>query len=345
VATGYLKGAFESVPGNEANTPTLSTKVLYVPGLSFEWGLNPDPLMRDDEIRNLDEPIAAISEGYGPTWSLDTRLYPDAAGFLLKHMLGNPVTTPGNGVITDPDTVAIPAGAHRHVWTAPFGPAGVNPLTVEWIAAYKDQSTFFRLKGCGVSQLSIELPERGGVRLRASGPCLYVARITDPSLVPAYESLAVRPWVGGNFTIPTWLTGSANCERSGFTIALSNEMEPYSSCQNPSKFPDQLEKGDPPIVFSGAAPKRLVDIDDYDALLNATGFATKTRFVNDAIIASAYPYKLFFETTNSQYMEGGPNPLVNSRRIGASFGWKSTNASGTPGSTVVTLVNATPSYA
>lgn len=346
MATGYIKAATESIPGNETNTPTLSTKVLYLPGLSFDVGVKPEHLTRGDEIRNLDEEVAAIAEAYGATWSLETRAYPDVTAFLLKAILGSPVTTAGNGIITAPDATVIPTGATRHVWTAPFGPAGANPQTTEFIAAYKDQGVFFKLKGCGVSSLSIENSERGGVRIKASGPALYVSRVADPSLTPTYETLAIRPWTSGNFTIPTWLSGSANCEKSGMSMQFDNPMEPYTSCSTASKWPDQLEKTDSPIVLTGNAPKRLIDIDDWDALMAATGFATKTQWISDSTIAATgYPYKLFIETTNSQYVDGGPESLSNKRRLGGSFNWRATNATGTPGSVTVTVINATASYA
>jgi hypothetical protein len=303
-------------------------------------------LERDDELRNIDEPLAAITEAYSPTWNLTTRMYPDTAAFLLKAMLGAPVTTAGNGVITDPDAATIPAGAFRHVFTAPFGPSGPSPQTTEWIAAYRDQGVYYRMKGAGLSSLSIEMPERGGVRMQASGPALYMpAPISDPALTPVYESLGVHPFKGGDFTIPTWLSGTAPCEKSGFTLQFTNEMTPRPDCGVTSEFPAGLDKGDSSVMLVGSIPKRLIDVDDDVALMNATGFATKTRWVSKSIIASAYPYKMFVETTNSQYMSGGANALVNQRRIGGSFEWKATNATGSPGSVTITVVNATASYA
>ena len=133
IALGDDRRAVESIPGNETNTPTLSTKVLYIPGLSFNSTPNVEHLTRDDEIRNLDEPIAVIPEAYSGQWSLETRMYPDSLGFLLNAMFGNPTTTAGNGVITDPAGTVIPVGAQRHVWTAPFGPAGQFPYTASQI--------------------------------------------------------------------------------------------------------------------------------------------------------------------------------------------------------------------
>ncbi len=198
MATGYAKLAIESIPGNEANTPTLSTKVLYPPALSVDLGAKVEPLSRADEIRNLDEEPALVAEAFTADHSIETRAYPDVTGFLFTWMLGAPVTTAGDGVITGPDAVVVPSGAYRHVWTAPFGPAGPTPSTAEMVVAYKDQGAFFRAKGCGLSTLTIENAERGGVMLKASGPALYGTRISDPSLSPTYESLAVRPFTSGN---------------------------------------------------------------------------------------------------------------------------------------------------
>lgn len=344
MATGYAKIALESIPGNETNTPTLSTKVLYPPALSVDLGAKAEHLGRGDEIRNLDEEPALVPEAFTAEHSLETRAYPDVTGFLFSWLLGPPTTVVGNGIITDPASVAIPSGAYRHTWTSPFGPSGPYPKTAELIAAYKDQGAFFKAKGCGLSQLAIENAERGGLNIKVSGPALYVQRIPDPALTPTYESLGVKPFMGGNMSIPTWLSGSANCEKSGMSIQFENPMEPYTSCQTASKWADQLEKTDSPISVSGNAPKRLLDIDDWDALMAATGFATKFQWISDSIIAAGYPYKLFIETANSQYVDGGPEALANKRRLGAQFNWRATNASGTPGSVTVTLINATAAY-
>jgi hypothetical protein len=166
VPAGYVRTAFESIPGNEANTPTLSTKKLFHPLQSLGPKLNPKPLHRDDELRNQDEPLAVVPDSYEPGWELKERAYPDALGFLLAWIFGKDATlgyavTAGNGIITDPDTTAIPVGATRHVWTAPFGPSGARPLTAQIDAAYKDQTYFRKLKGAACSELSIRSPEEG----------------------------------------------------------------------------------------------------------------------------------------------------------------------------------------
>lgn len=341
MATGYLHGKFESTPGNEDNTPTLSTKEIYVPLISFEPGLNPAPLDRDDELRNSDEPLQVLPEAYSPEWSLESRVYPDSIGYFLKEILGAPVTTAGNGVITDPDAVAVPTGAYRHVWTAPYGPAGASPLTSQLQASYADQSTFFKLKGAAAANLAITTPETGGARFTTSGPANYMARQSNPSLTPAYEALSIPPFMRGHLTIDTWLSGTATTE--DFDVGIENPVETVRSLGISSAFPDVVEKGEGMIVVSGSIPKRQLNADDYDALLNATRFAVKVKWANTAIIASAYPYKLFLEGDGAQYVGGGPSALVNSRRIGASFDWKMTS-DGAGASSTWTLVNSTASY-
>lgn len=342
--TGYLRARIESVPGNETNTPTYNTKVLFPPATSFAPSPNPAHLIRDDEIRNLDEPIQALAERYNPEWSLDCRMYPDVLGFMFTALLGQPTTVVGAGAGTpDPDAVPIPAGGFKHTWTAPFGPTGPNPKTMHLQAAYKDQSVFFDVKGAAIAQMALTTPETGGGRFTASGPALYMPPpVADPALSPTYESLAIPPFFRSHLTLPTWLTGTGTTEDVSLTI--TNPVEAYSSLGVASRFPDVMEKADGPIVFTGSIPKRQLDVDDLNALMAATGFPAVIRWKSTAVIASGYTYGLWVAFDNAQYVGGGPNALENVRRIGGSFDFRSTS-DGVGASTTVTLVNATASYA
>lgn len=342
MANGYAHAALESIPGNETNTPTLSTKVIYEPVQQMQIDPGPSHMARDDENRNVDEPLALLAEKYDPKWSMQSRMYPDMLGFELAAMLGLPTTTAGNGTITDPDTVVIPTGATRHVWTAPFGPAGLSPKTAQRQAAYVDEGFFLKAKGCGTDSLSIDSPDSGGAILKTSGPALYVARVSDPALTPTYEALSIAPFERSHLTLPTWLASTAETE--DFSVAISNPMETVRTLGIASKFADQMEKGDTPIVVSGAIPKRVLDADDWDAMMAATGFVVKARWQSTVVIgATTYKYTLWIECLNAQYTDGTPDPLSNKRRLGATFNWKSTY-NGTPGSTKITLINATTSY-
>lgn len=344
MATGYLHAAIETdVAGNETNTPTLGTKVIYIPALSFTPALNPTPMDRNDEIRNVDQPLAYLEETHAPTWDLSTRMYPDSLGFMLWLMLGDPTTTQGDGAsVQDPDSVAIPVSAYRHVWTAPFGPSGASPYTAQFQPSYADQSVFFKLKGAACQALGLESPETGGGRISASGPALYMERQSDPSLSPSYEALTIRPFTRGNLTLPTWLSGTGTHE--DFTLNIANPVEVVRSLGIASKFPDVMEKAETPIMFTGSLPQRQLDADDYNALKAATGFSATARWVSESIIGSSYPYKLYVQFDNAQYTAGGPAALENRRRHGATFDWAATY-DGSGASVTVTLVNATASFA
>lgn len=345
MSTNYSKSAFESVVGTEVNTPTLSTKILYRPAISVNFEPNVQPLARDDELRGTDEPLAVLSDTYAGQWSAEGRLYPDTAVYQLKHILGAPTTTAGNGVITDPDGTPIPTGAHRHVFTAPFGPAGDAPQTTEEIIAAKDQSVFWRAKGCGCESLAIANPDTGGTTYTASGPVTYYTRISDPSLTPTYEALATRPFFKRDLIIVTWLTGTG--VSNDFGAAISSPIEDVDDLSvGPTQHRRGLAKAKEPspIVFSGTISKRAIDPEDWDGLINATGFATKARWKSRTFITGSYPYQMWIEHDNAQYVGGGPEPVSNNRRIGASFQYKAT-FDGSGASTTVTVVNNIASYA
>lgn len=340
---GYaiLRRETTNAPGTETVTPTYASKLLYLPALEVNPDLGPAPLDRGDEIRNIDEPVSVVPEVYNPSLSVRSRMYPDSLGQMLAVMLGAPTTTAGNGVITDPGSTVIPVGVTRHVWTAPFGPTGIVPGCGDWRLAYRDQGTFFQLKGWAPSSLTITNPESGGAQFTAQGPANHMARISDPGLTPSYEALTVLPFMRRNLTL-SWLSGSAATE--DFTLTITNPLEQTRSVGSGSAYPDLMEKAEGPITVTGSIPKRQLDPDDYDALLNATGFAATVTYTSPVIIASGYPYKLFVQLTNAQYVAGEIDALQNRRRHGASFEFRGTTT-GAAGHVVITLCNATTSYA
>lgn len=340
MSTGYAQIKFETAPGYEGSSDTLSTKTIYPPLINFKLGLGPSHLGRDDELRGTDDAVPVLAELFAPSWEAEVRMYPDLTGFFLKGLLGAPVTTAGNGVITDPDSVAIPAGAYRHVWTAPFGPAGASPQTMQAVVAYADQGVFWRVKGMATEKISIETPESGGVRLKLSGSATYAQRIADPSLTATPESISVKPFLRSGLTIVSWLSGSGTTE--DYSTEITSPFETVRSLGVASKFPDVVEKTDIVTVI-GSIPKRQLDADDIDALLAATGFATKARWSNESVAAGSYTHKLWQEMSNAQYVDGDMDTLENKRRHGASFNFKASNAGSA--SCVLTLVNATSSWA
>jgi len=308
-------------------------------------------LERDNELRGLSEPIPVIPEAYEPTWSLSSRMYPDTLGMVFACAFGisstgetgatHYVATTGNGVITDPDGTTIPTGATRHVWTMPLGPSGASPKTAQIIGAYKDQSTFFKLKGASINSIEITTPDRGGAQLSVSGIAAYMDQFSDPSLTPSYEATATRPFMRGGASIVTWLSGTGTPQDVSYTFA--NPVENSQTLSVASKYADVVEKANEGLVtLTGSMAKRQLDVDDFNALRDATEFATKTRWRSDTVIAGTYTYALFIEMSAAQYVSGGPDALANRRRIGGSFDFRAArNASA---SATVSVINATASY-
>lgn len=339
MANGYLESKFESIPGNEVNTPTLSTKEIFFPVITATPDLGPTPMLRDDELVGTDEPRPALSDTYDPTWDYSSRMYPDLLAYLLKAEMGAPTTTTGNGVITDPDGIAVPTGAFRHVWTTP--PTGVTPQTMQQIVSYKDQGVYFKLKGCAVEKISLTSPTQGGAMVAANGPALYMAATADPALSPTYQAAAVRPFTRTNLQV-SWDAVSA-VDATDFTIDFENPVETVRSLGSGSAYADIMERGDAVFTVSGTIAFRTLDKDDWEALKSAEGFTATAKWLSQSFITGAYPFKAFAAMSNCQYVGGSVDPISNTRHHGTSFNWKATNA-GSAAATI-TVVNSTSSYA
>lgn len=347
---GYLNERHESVAGNETNTPTLSTKTMYPALIEFSPDPGTSPLDRGDELRDSEEPLAEIPEFYEPKWSIQGRAYPDHTAWRLRHILGPPTTTAGNGVITDPDGATIPVGAHRHVWKSTDASWGslsagspANPPTHQIIAAYDDQSVWIKLKGAACEALTLDNPQRGGTQIQANGPALYMDdALADPALSPSLESSSVKPFTRGGLSLPTWLTGSGT--HDDFTVNIAAPVDPVQSMGTGSMWADIMEKGDGLLLVTGSLALHQLDAQDIAALRASTGFAVKAKWLSQTVIASSYKHAMWMEGVNAQYISGQPAPLNNNRRRGATFDWKLTTA-GSGIAATFTVVNATASYA
>jgi hypothetical protein len=169
-----------------------------------------------------------LPEAYDPTWSLSARAYPDHLGWRLKHILGPPTTTAGNGVITDPDGTRSRAGAYRHVWKSTDASWGnlrrrtlAHPLTAQMIAAYKDQGVFVKLKGAACEAFAFDNRESGGVLLTANGPALFLDDgIADPALTPAFEAATTAPFMRGGLSAPD-VADRVSGTKDDFGIAIA----------------------------------------------------------------------------------------------------------------------------
>lgn len=340
---GYLREQFEDSPGYEGKEPELSTKALDAPAQSVENAPEPTPLERDDELRGSDEPLQVFEDEHDPTWSRSLRAYPDSLGFDLTHQLGPPTTTAGDGEVEDPDGNAVPAGAHMHVWEAPFGPDGASPVTTDMVLAYVDEDSFVHLSGCAVEELTLNTDDAGGVKLAKKGKALFYEPVADPEVTPTPESLAIRPFQRRGLKVSSWQGDAQLLE--GFNLTVTNPLEFARSMGVASAFPDLVEKGEGPIMVVIEAPKRHFKTADLEALLAADRFAVKALWESLSNIGETeYPYRFWVQGDGGQYTGGGPQALENKRRIGADFQAKLTS-DGAGASSTFTLVNSTASYA
>lgn len=336
----YVRGALESIPGNESNTPTLSNYTVDFPLIGLNHSLGKESLSRDDEVRSTIDPVPGIAAVYDPELSYNSRLYPDLAGFFFSLAFGDPVTTTGNGVITDPDAVVIPAGAYRHVWKSDLVHAATTaPMTAQLTTSFRN--TFFKAKGVACSSIGLDVTDTS-IDMTADLPALFFDRITDPSITPAYEVLSIHPFLRRYTKIVTWLSGTATSSNISFNWDIP--IEKFRSLGIESAYPDTLLKGEGIPTLTGSISKTDIDNDDWDAMKLDTGFASKTKFGNGVVIATTYKSSLWVEMSNAQYLDGDMDELGNKRRHGSSFDFKATSAvAGTPAWTI-TLCNSTPDY-
>lgn len=117
MANGYLQGKYEQTsatdftpnPGSENTTPVYSSKTIYFPIISSAASLNPNPLERDDELRNSDQPFLRVTDVFDPTYSYDSRAYPDLSGWWLAMLLGRDSSASSSVVLTTTTTALITA--------------------------------------------------------------------------------------------------------------------------------------------------------------------------------------------------------------------------------------------
>lgn len=345
MSTKYAEARFETgAPGTELVAPGgFSTKQLYIPATSFAIDPDPTALDRGDEMRGINEPVSHVIEQCAPSFTIATRMYPDLAAFFLKALLGAPVTTAGNGVITDLSGTIIPVGATRHDWTAPYGSTGA-PQTVSFRLGLPDETNgavFYNIRGATIQGIDFATPDTGGVTMSITGRANFMTTIADPSLTPAYESLTIEPFMKSNALL-TYLASTAPVE--SLSLGVSCGKEHTRTFGGGSKFPDLIEFTDdlPAVTFEVA--KRSLDVDDWNALLNATRFTFLGGWVHQDIIASAYPFKVLVQGPSSaaSVMDGGEVEMLNRRRTPMSFNGRLSRE--TAASSVIEVVNATASY-
>lgn len=340
-ANGYAHALIETAVNSENTSTALSTVPFYAPAMEVPWEVPPITEDRSDELRGTFEALPLDVVGFEPTTlTLNNRLYANFVGLPIFLTLGFPVTTAGNGVITDPDGNTIPAGATRHVWDSAVTPAAVRSAQIQ--LAYPDAvptAIFWKMKGMTCEQLDISPNDRGFWSFAAALKGTYTTPISDPSLTPTYDAVSIKPFVAGHHSIPTWLASTGT--PVGISYSLNQPSEAAYSFASASKSPDIWDKTDPPKL-TAELTFRSADVDDYNAMIAGTQWTVKTKWVSDQFITGSYPYKLFIEG-NAMYsqlvVDSLKHQIRHQQTAQVSFG-KAAAASGFK----ITLVNGVSSY-
>jgi hypothetical protein len=338
-AGGYVQNAIETTPNAQNNPSAVSATIFYHPLRDASWRI---PVMlddRSDELRGFADNVQQDVVGYDTgEWGANLRAYPNLMGLYLMACHGAPVTTAGNGVITDPGGTTIPAGATRHVWTA--GTTNTAVRSLQRHIVYPDQSVFILQRGCIVEQIQMQA-DGEVMTFSASGHNLYSAQEADPALTATYDALTIKPFLRSMQGPPTtWLASSGT--QTMFSWQLDNPVS-YDRTLSGSMFPDVVDRTGVDLRLSATVNTRYLTTADITALLAGTGFTVKTSWVHTQFITGSYPYKLFIEG-NAIYNDLQPDALQHQIRHGASIPVTFGRSSGGTPSYTITLVNGVASY-
>lgn len=319
-AVDFVEIALEESPLNEvtwddAATPNrVSTDKLYLPARSARLSPAPEHLSRADELRGIEGSVPDLIDVYAPAGTLSERAYWKDLTWLLELAGFEGVHTAGDGIITDPDSVAIPAGAHRWVFSKR---TGIVAQTAQVKTNYANEDVLLQGNGFGISQL--ELNAAGELTAQMLG-CFLQRLAADAVTVPSIVSSAIPPLRRGDLSLD-WLTGGGTPGDFSLTVANPLEGAPGWLLDPSSFYPSSMEHaGDEKVRVTGSIPKRVLDSDDLDALISASTFAAEAKWVSRVDIgATGYPYSLWIEMPACQYLGGDAEELANRRRRGAEF--------------------------
>lgn len=337
---GYVQWALEQAPNAEGGANAVSSNVFYLPCSSFEFDPKPSMLEYGDELRGF---FARSPHGgaamYAPEGSFDLRLYPATLGAILHALCGSCVTTAGNGVITDPDAVAVPVGAYKHV----FAFKATDPPQTGQMIYSPPAGGFYKAHGVAVDECSFATAD-GSWQMAAKLLGLHHETIADPTLTPSYET--ALPWREGQMAL-TWLAGTATTKE--FDWKVTNGLKAERQYTTASLYPDSMVYDANLPIVGGSIPKRSFDVDDWNALVNGTTFAAKLKMVHSTAFAPVgavtYKHTLWVEMPACEYVGGKRDPIRNERRNEAVFEWEARWDTATAKWITITLVNATPAYA
>lgn len=340
MAGAWVCIALEEHPNAEGGANKVSTNVFY---------LKADSVKFDKGITLLEEKgktVGVLGRGkhlgvarYEPKLTI-SGIFPRPAdlGLFMLLFCGGATKTAGGVGVTDPDSVAVPAGCTK--WVGAF--AEDSPKTAQIIA--KDAGgKFWKMTGAGLTSWPFKFGDDGVLACDLEFVGLYGAEISDPSLTPAFD--AATPFRQGDMTL-TWLAGSAVTKGFEFTCAAGLETDKGFSAV--SDYPDTIQFGNDenslPSV-SGTIDKRTIDSDDVNALQDGTQFAGKIKLTHRQNIgATGRPSAMWFEMPGCQHTSFDPDDIKNVRRREAKFGWEARVDDATAKLATITIVNGTSAY-
>ena len=317
-ATNFCELRLEETPIPEGGVKTatpyrLASEKVYLPATAAQLLPVPEYLDRADELRGILGAVPRLIAGYKPTGSISMNCYLHSLTWLLALAGWTATYTAGDGIITDPDGVVIPAGASRWVFTKA---SAIVAQTAQLRLNYAIENILLTGNGFGVSKIA--LGSDGKLAADLIGMVLTAAA-ADTTTTPSLDSAVIPPVKRGDLFL-TWLTGGGTIQDFSFDIANGLEQINSMSLNPASYFPDSLELGDEQVQVTGSIPKRILNTTDFAALLAATTFSAKARWVTPKVIgATVYKYSAWLEMPSCQYVGGSPDALANKRRKGATY--------------------------
>lgn len=317
----YVQALVEQLPNGELSSNPLSVTPFYFPATEWEWHLPAKEDDRSDEMRGSPEGLFPDIIGFGPfEATLHHRPYANQLGLIAFCCFGAPVTTAGNGVITDPDSATIPATATRHVWDS--AALGAAPRSFQGTFAYKsaggsDSDKWFRGKGIHIDGFNLPADFTANA-FQASAKGLYLQRlVADPTLSPTYDAPTIKPFYEPDFTVQTWLAGTG-IPSGGLNFEFENPVAEFDAYDG-SKYPAGFDLDGLGPIGKGTIQTRYLDVDDFDAFIGGTSFSIKARWKSSInIAATSYKYSMWLEA-NAQYSDFQAESLKHQIRHGATL--------------------------
>jgi hypothetical protein len=282
MAGPYLQVALEEAPNCEDGSEAVSSDVFYPPVKSITDDDGFVALEEQELIRGFLAPMPHLGAAeYAPAMKLSAmHLRPASLGVFLAAVMGSIDTDAGvaGPTVVDPDTVNIPVGAHRHV----FSFIDADPPQSLQLTAATGDGKYRKAQGMGVESLDFKFAD-GALETDASLIGLVLKSISDPSITPVVD--AQPPFRQGDMTL-TWLSSSARTK--AFEFGFKSQIEALSEPTVASLFPSLLlYKNDALPTIAGTIEKASMEDADTAAIENGTQFAVLIKIVGRETIKRA----------------------------------------------------------